>query len=292
MLDCIIPVSRRDRFLVRKTVELLNKHVHPDTIYAITHRRYIASLEVRLASIANNVIVLDEDLVVNGLTVSHVTELLKQKYGDTVTGGWYFQQFLKMGFAISEYCRGDYLVWDADTLPIKHIRLIDNSGRKIFRVTNEHHVPYFKTMQLLLNLEPNEAISYISEYMLIDRSIMQSLISEITKNTAQSNLSWHDRIIEAADPLEYNSFSEFETYGAYASKHYAHAYSRAASNSYRDAGKQISRLHPVHLYESRWPQFDIISLEHQMSPIGFMGFADRIAKIGIYLNDKYFKIIR
>ena len=60
---------------------------------------------------------IDENTMVAGLSFSEVFGYLKKKGCDSVNKvGWYFQQFLKLAFALTSYCKGYYLTWDSDTL--------------------------------------------------------------------------------------------------------------------------------------------------------------------------------
>ena len=74
---------------------------------------------------------------------------------------WYEQQFLKMAY--SRICKNEYyLIWDADTIPIKFIPLFEND-HPFFDMKTEHNIPYFQAMERLLpNLKLSD-MSHISE---------------------------------------------------------------------------------------------------------------------------------
>ena len=39
------------------------------------------------------------------------------------------------------------LIWDADTIPIKEVKMFGNDGKPIFDVKTEYHKPYFITLK-------------------------------------------------------------------------------------------------------------------------------------------------
>ena len=83
-----------------------------------------------LRSLAKNIICLDENEVIPGVTYSSLSERgeklkqIGQKEGSTESD-WYLQQYLKLGVALhvkdlSEY----YLVWDADNIATRPLELV------------------------------------------------------------------------------------------------------------------------------------------------------------------------
>lgn len=63
-----------------------------------------------LESLPDNAKLLDENKLVDGLDFASVRKGVKEHLGLNLTG-WYFQQFLKMAFALTEYAKDEYLVW-------------------------------------------------------------------------------------------------------------------------------------------------------------------------------------
>lgn len=109
---------------------------------------------------------IDENAIMPNLTFDKVFEHL-HKYKAEKRAGWYFQQFIKMGY--SHICESDYyLSWDADTIPIRNISMFSN-GRPIFDTKTEYHKPYFDTIYNLLGLKKIILRSYISEHMIFDK---------------------------------------------------------------------------------------------------------------------------
>ena len=110
--------------------------------------------------------------------------------------------------------------------------------------------------------------SFISEHMLMNRAIMQSLIADIMKNESLSGNSFYERIINCIEPekLTSNSFSEFETYGTYTCFRFLNSYRLRNWHSFRYGGYFF---HPDEMTDSdfEWlgKDFDAISFEKDHS---------------------------
>jgi len=111
----------------QQVVERLNFHYHFRKIYFVVKQTEICPY---LQSLAKNIICLDENKVIPGVTYASLAqrgEKLKQigqKEGSNRVG-WYLQQYLKLGVALhvkdlSEY----YLVWDADNIATRPLELV------------------------------------------------------------------------------------------------------------------------------------------------------------------------
>ena len=126
--------------------------------------------------------------------------------------GWYYQQFLKMQYALM--CKDEYyMVWDGDTIPCRKIVMFqDGSGKPYLDLKHEYHQEYFDTMSALIpGLGKAIERSFISEHMLIRADIMRSLISDIENNDAiEGDASW-EKIINATheEKIQSASVSEF-----------------------------------------------------------------------------------
>ena len=60
--------------------------------------------------------------------------------------GWYYQQALKLIFALKQNQRGTNVVmWDADTIPLRKINFFNGNRSFLYGSLLEYHTPYFKT---------------------------------------------------------------------------------------------------------------------------------------------------
>ena len=61
--------------------------------------------------------------------------------------------------------------------------------------------------------------SYIAEHMMFNKNVMTEMLGDIEKSPIYGD-SWYEKIINATDSTNVNSFSEFETYGNFCLNHY------------------------------------------------------------------------
>lgn len=247
--DVIIPVAYRDYAFLKRSCSYLCENLDAETIFILTEGRMARFLP---SKIRNNpkFVVLDEDLIIENLSFEKVGIYL-QSLGRNTYPGWYYQQFLKMGFALSKYCKNDYyLSWDADTIPVKKIKFFDEDEKPFFTMKTEYYEPYFITMKNLLGLGKVNTRSYIAEHMMFNKNIMKSLIEVIATCSLDGEL-WYEKILSALPPEKYgdHTFSEFETYGTYCQTYFNGTYQERVLSSFRLGG----------LIQGRFPSSRIIS---------------------------------
>ena len=128
--------------------------------------------------------------------------------------GWYFQQLLKWAVRSNSETE-DYVIVDADTVFVAPVclRLRD---KYVFHRSGQHHLAYFVTFEKLLGYRPQREPSYIVNYMIMNRSLIEELIERIEDRG--HGRPWHAIILDSIDLNQPSSFSEFETYGYYMSR--------------------------------------------------------------------------
>jgi len=128
--------------------------------------------------------------------------------------GWYYQQILKMNYARMTSA-ANYLVWDADTIPIKSIPFFDSDGRVYFTTAEEYHAPYFHTYEQLLGEKPAHAKSFISQHMVVNTAVMRNILGDI--ESIHQVCDWTEALLQVLrnSPYSQNLFSEYETYANY-----------------------------------------------------------------------------
>ena len=189
---------------------------------------------------------------------------LKEKRNITIYhAGWYEQQFLKMSY--SKICKKNYyLIWDADTVPIKYIRMFKND-KPIFDMKTEHHIPYFNTMNRLIPGMNFANRSYISEHMLIKTDFMKNLINLIEMNHNISGKYFWEKILMAIDLKDINAsgFSEYETYGTYVDTKYPNFYIHRNWYSKRDSTTYYGKSENLNENDIIWlsQDYDALSFE-------------------------------
>lgn len=239
--NVIIPVAYKDFQFLKKTIRYVVENIKPQKIFVI--------LDMRLSryvpkEVANNdrVRLVDENKVVPGVTFLSVKALLSNHGLSVRRTGWFLQQFLKLGFCYSSLCDTNYyLTWDADTLPLRDIHFFAEDGSPIFTKKKEHNQPYFDTLSKLLTLPKIATFSYIAEHMIFDKGIVKEMLGEIEKSNVVGE-TWYEKIVNATDSSEVNSFSEFETYGNYCLNHYPQKFKFQTLNTFRKAGYIAGRF--------------------------------------------------
>jgi len=235
--DVIIPVVYKDYSFLKKVVKYIRCNLCPKHIFILTNikmAKYIPR-DVYLDSLCK---IVDENSLVKGLTYAKLDDIIKSQGRKHTNTGWFFQQFLKLGFSQSEYCSTDYyLSWDADTLPLQQINFFDKEGRPFFTMKTEYHKPYFVAIKTLLGLNKSSSGSYIAEHMMFNREIMKDMLSKIEKSSVPGDW-WVEKIMNAIVPeiVSPASFSEFETYGTFCRNNYPDLYQEREIRSFRLGG--------------------------------------------------------
>lgn len=208
---------------LKYSIKFIKKHIECVAIVVITSR----IIEDEIKKMGLNFV--DEDSVFPSLLFENVKKYMISLGGKTSRTGWYFQQFLKMGY--SYQCKYDYyVVWDSDTIPIKKIDFLQDE-KMLFNMKNEHHKPYFSTIDKIFNkklkfFKRNYRPSFISESMIFKVSIMKELIKCISSADNLEGHNFWQKIMSAIDRknLSGSGFSEFETYGSYLITYYPNLY--------------------------------------------------------------------
>jgi hypothetical protein len=234
IFDVVFFLAPKDVDIINYNIKNFSEKIKPRKIIIIGNidfRNHVSFLP--------GVEYLDEDNLGKNLTLKNVRQLLSKKCGSDSRGNWYFQQFLKMMYAL--FCETEYyLVWDADTLLLNKINFWEETptGDKcIFTLKGEYVSSYFPVLKSFFEGKVNKKINYsfIAEHMMINRNIMLELIGKMeVENNIEGTFFW-EKIINAIR-LEniYRGFSEFETYGNYVQTFYPDKYGFAELRSYRN----------------------------------------------------------
>lgn len=263
--DILMPVAERSLTVLPLTVENAKKNLNAGRIYVAANKRLreeILQLGVDFA---------DEDLLIDGLSYDVIRDLIVARKPEAAgRTGWYLQQFLKMGYAC--ICNDPYyLVWDADTLPLKPITMFFPDGRPVFDMKQEYHPPYFQTMESLFagTVGKTGDASYISEHMIMSVDYMKQMLAEIEDNDALPGTRWFEKIMHAvnAEDLAGSGFSEFETYGNYVETRHPGAYHYRELKTFRRGEELLSSNVSEAAKQYVFQTYDTISFENRGSLI-------------------------
>ena len=236
--ELIIPIAAQDYETAKINISYLKTFLRPEKIVVISAE----SVESKIIKDFENdtqISFINENVMIEGLTFLNIKNYL-EKFSAEKRTGWYFQQFLKMGYAFVSNC-DYYLSWDADTIPIKTVEMFKD-GHPIFATKKEYNKDYFETIYNLLGLHKQIEASYIAEHMMFDKRVMQELIAEIDSKGPDP---WYINILNHVSPeaLNQSGFSEFETYGTYVQTRYPKKYLYRDISALRN-GKQLFKQIP------------------------------------------------
>lgn len=168
--------------------------------------------------LGQEICVVAEDDFIPGMTIGGVRDL--KAPGFPKIAGWYFQQLLKLQFAFVEPEEDFYLIWDADTVPLRPMRFFDPDGRMLLTQASEYHAPYFETYRRLLGTEPHREFSFIAQHMLVQKSVAREMLAAIERHVPGED-GWAWKIMRTLPTDQgLQTFSEYETYGHYIKNHY------------------------------------------------------------------------
>lgn len=209
--DIIVPMTTVNLPVFRRNVEWMRKNLSGKRILVIGAEVLEAPAEEL------GVEFIREDSVVPGMELAKVRACLERRGGAGKRAGWYFQQFIKLGYACR--CQEEYyIVWDADTIPLHRIRHIVD-GHPVFTKKEEMESAYFETLERLFGGQVTRVadFSFICENMIIHVGIMREMLERIMKQPDLFGDSFWERILSAVsdESLPQSGFSEFETYGNY-----------------------------------------------------------------------------
>ena len=274
--DIIIPVASKDVAFVPRVVKYIRKNLkEADTIYVISNIRNRKSLNGSL-SVFDKCEFIDENNLLPGLDYRRVQELLWAK-DKSLSVGWFFQQFLKFGFGLTEFAQTYYLSWDADTLPLRDIPFFKD-GHPLFTMKYEYNDNYFRTIERLIGIKKNTDFSYIAEHMLFNKEVMRNLIAEIEVSDIPGS-NWIEKIINAGNyEAGKPTFSEFETYGTYVHEKYPKLYLSRTLNTFRYGGFIHGRKIEDWILDKISFDTDTISFELGHEPLFPYNIGQRIEK--------------
>lgn len=263
--DVIIPVAGKDAGFVHRVTYYIRKCLQGvDKIYIITNKKNINKIE-RAIKGQESIIILDENRLVDGLTFDFLKDIVK-RYTTSVSPGWFYQQFLKYGFALTAYAKQYYLSWDADTIPVASINFFE-SGAPLFTRKYEYNENYFATIENILGLKKIVPYSFIAEHMLFKSDIVKELINEIMDSKV-SGKTWIEKIMRAGNyEHKYPPFSEFETYGTYVMAKYPSLYKTRQLNTFRRGGLIRGRFISNKMLDKLAFDIDTISFEMCDKPL-------------------------
>ena len=211
----ILVVKGEDYKNINLVINNARRFIKPDIIYIITPYedmiKYNDIIDNKNFFFINEKLILD----INSIDFSNGTipGMPERRF-------WYYQQFLKMAFAYSDYCKKNYyLIWDADTVPLKPIDFFKNDKVYLTISQDEYNNTYFDNIRILLNNINIYKHSFISQHLMVNKNIMCNLISELGNKD-----NWCTNVMNKVKGNRKSVFSEYETYANYVLSRYPEYY--------------------------------------------------------------------
>jgi len=126
--------------------------------------------------------------------------------------GWYLQQFIKLAVLYEAKDYENYVIWDADTVPIKKIDFFRTTGDVEFFVGTEAHHPYFEFTEKLLDLSKIAPFSFIAQCFPCKGNWVKCFFKFVEE---KFNDNYVNAIINLINFNELSGFSEYETVGQF-----------------------------------------------------------------------------
>ena len=187
-LDLLIPLGKKHLDSFKVNIKFYRKYLNFTNLVILSQSDSYSIIQKY-----NSVIFINEDTLVSKEEINKF--LQTERSIITTRINWYEQQFLKMAY--SRICKNEYyLIWDADTIPIKSIQLFKNN-HPFFDMKTEHHIPYFQTIKRLLPDLKFSNKSYISEHQMIKTEYMKNLLDEIENNSELKGKLFWEKILMA-----------------------------------------------------------------------------------------------
>ncbi|NEW04778.1 hypothetical protein GK047_01940 [Paenibacillus sp. SYP-B3998] len=200
-IDILIPAIEKDLGTLPFVIDAVRKYVkHPIGEILIVAPKRKKMIEICRRKGCKFV---DEDKVLP-LTKKDIN--YRSKTWDR--SGWLFQQFLKLSG--DSICSSNfYLVIDADTVLIRP-HTFRSAQKTVFYCRNWSQDEYFKTYKKLLGRKPSSSLSFVTHYMLFEKSKLVQLKRAIE---SKHGTRWYLAILRNMNKSKQFAFSEFETYG-------------------------------------------------------------------------------
>jgi len=207
--DIVICVGPQHVEIAKVVINQIKRFFQVQQIYVITN---VSHFEKFQALSPTNLVLINENELFDKFNFQSVAHFLISKLNNSDRTGWYFQQFLKM--EIAKIIKSDYyLIWDADTIPLKPISFFDKEGKVLIHKNEENHTPYFETLKNVLGIAKSVNYSFISEHFMVQTPLMRQMLFDLSKNAGERPWPYYIFDNIALKDMALSGFSEYETYG-------------------------------------------------------------------------------
>jgi hypothetical protein len=235
--DAVVCVAPQHKNIALKAIRSLHLFARPRRILIVTAQKNFPFFENALGT-RLPIRLIDEDKIMDGLTLHNIQEYFNRRIGWSDRAGWYFKQFLNMSMANFPNTAEYYLIWDSDTVLLQPLTFFSPDGRVLVNPKTKIHKPYFELIRKILGIEKQVDFSFVSEHFMINTCHMKELVGDIARQTS-GKMSWFELILNSLDDQDlYGSgFAEYETYGNYIAFKYRNSFQCRPLKSIRNGAK-------------------------------------------------------
>jgi hypothetical protein len=226
--------------------------------------------------------IINENEILQGCDKNKILDLIPINFPANIHHnyiGWYYQQFLKMAYSMHSNVNNTYLIWDADTIPLRKFDLFDN-GKILITQGREYHKPYFKTINKIFNDHVNlQKKSHISQHMLVDKCDMKKMLDDLSTQ----EYIWWQNILRSLGPSPIQQFSEYETYSNYCLANWPDRYLSVRRNWFRFARSLIGKEMQYSNMDALSDYYDFVAFEEWD-----IGFRNSLRSKILFALDRFF----
>lgn len=252
-MDYLIPVAIKDKEIAKIAIRSILNQDCDSKIVVVTSAKLIDYFS------RPRVIAIDEDKIIKNLSFKVVEDIIIRLSSQSTRTGWYFQQFIKMAYAL--IAEKNYVIWDSDTVMLKKVVFLEDDKHILYFNDVDEHLPYLVTLKKLFpDIKEINDVSFVTEKMFVDYKIMQEIIHSIESKFAKSFFEAILENIEESNLLG-SGFSEFATYAHYVINYYSNNYHLEKSSHFRSGTRIFGELPDLNDLESVATYYNSISFE-------------------------------
>lgn len=195
--------------------------------------------------------------------------------------GWYLQQFIKINACRAGSPEDVFLIWDADTVPLKKLDFLDPEGRLIYYKGHGSHADYFDTIKNILGMQKKVEYSFISQCFPVKNIWVEEFCKEIEK---YGSTDWITAVLKGVSGNTASGFSEYESLGTFLTYRHPEEIT-VIDNAWSHFGNMliggIGNLSPgtINMLSK---DYDYIAFEHSQPAYGFV--RRQIRKLRLFLK--------
>ena len=259
-----------------------NETIPVNTLFSVCTAKDLHTWQVNSLEVVRNIYALNYLVVVpdsevdifKSLTDPHFQILAESKYignlKERLEGrmtirnrdrlGWYLQQFIKLAVLKESKENEVFLIWDADTVPLKPLNFIGKDSRILFYKGLEHHAPYFDFIDRLLGLKKTVDHSWISQCFACRGKWAREFFEAIE---SLHEKDWITAILDLIDFEQDSGFSEYETIGTFLSHQYANDIQLIKNKWLRHGNGYIGSIENLNRFPHSWlkKKYDFVAFE-------------------------------